>query len=457
MSESVIAEAIKAALEQAESGPSPDRYRIPWNDTNLSLTVAVVPLDSVRLNHNSHRIKSQLSVHPQRAVVEKDPTSAEAQEVIASLLRGTSGFAALKSELAENDQRDPGVITREGVLVNANTRAVALRDLGKTHIRVMVLPSGSTAQQINELELRLQVSKDYRQEYTFTNRLLFIRDCKNAGWDERRIGIEVYGASVADSKRLAGVRKDLRMLAMIDELIQASSGRMGYPSFDDAAVAIEELDRDYEELKKTDAAAALRMRAARQVAILCGVGYRNIRPIAANFVETYLREEVESTKDRGLGFLFPEAGGEAAEDDPEGLDLLGGGGEDEGPDLAQSILTWITQTAGDTTVTVPVEGGGSVERLRVEVMEALQEAITAAADTAEMAGKRGDLLSRPALLVREAGKRLKLAEEAYAEASRDPRYATEVGKLRKALGESRRRLDSLEKRISGDHPEPKEA
>ena len=43
----------------------------------------------------------------------------------------TEGFEDLKANLGEVGQNDVGVVTRRGVLVNANTRAVALRDLGK--------------------------------------------------------------------------------------------------------------------------------------------------------------------------------------------------------------------------------------------------------------------------------------------------------------------------------------
>jgi hypothetical protein len=56
------------------------------------------------------------------------------------VLRETEGFERLKVNLAEEDQREAGVVTRAGLLVNGNTRAAALRDIDKQYIRVAVLP-----------------------------------------------------------------------------------------------------------------------------------------------------------------------------------------------------------------------------------------------------------------------------------------------------------------------------
>src|SRR3954467_7240653 len=98
------------------------------------MPVIRVRLDSVVLNPRSHRIKSQLESDPgAKAAIEQDPDGEEAQGRIATLLRATAGFEALKRDLEHRDQRDPGIVTREGRLINANTRAVALTDLGSDY------------------------------------------------------------------------------------------------------------------------------------------------------------------------------------------------------------------------------------------------------------------------------------------------------------------------------------
>lgn len=453
MSEKSTSEVIQGLITQAAAVEGVERRSIPWDNVTIPLVVINAPIGIVRLNPHSHRIRAQISAHPKRKVIEDSPFSDEAQGVISSLLEATEGFEDLKTNLKEVEQREPGVITREGVLVNANTRAVALRKLGMTHIKVMVLPPGATPSQINELELRLQVARDYRQDYSFTNRLLFIKDCFDSGWDVARIAREAHGTTGSEASRVEKVRRDLRLLTMIEELIDMSDHKYGYPDFDNAAVAIEELDRDYEDMKGTDADAALRLRAARQVAILCGVGYRNIRFIGKDFVDGYLKEEIQA--DANLEFLLAEVEGGTAEA-ISGLDLLGASGE-TAPECGETLLIWLAETAGQKTVKIPGPGTSTTERSRVEVVEALQTAIEKAVETVRVNNQRGDLLKQPKGQVDDAIKRLRAAQEAYKKAATDPRFSGEVAPLRDSLATAERGLHSLRNRINSDFPATPEA
>jgi hypothetical protein len=120
-------EARKTRIEEALSALPRDGERIPvpWQDTMKTFPVIKVSLDSVLLNPWSHRIRAQLESHPQRQLVLESPFSEEAQDVIAAVLHRTEGYERLKTNLAEEDQREAGVVTRAGLLVNGNTRAAA--------------------------------------------------------------------------------------------------------------------------------------------------------------------------------------------------------------------------------------------------------------------------------------------------------------------------------------------
>lgn len=439
--EQSLSEIIEGLQKQAESMAAPERQRIPWNDGTVTLTVINIPVGLVLLNPISHRIKAQLTAHPARKVVQDAPFSEASQAVIATLLRETEDFEKLKCDLEESGQTDPGVITRQGVLLNANTRAVALRELHKSHIRVMVLPVGATASQLTELELRLQVKRDFRQEYTFTNKLLFIRDCLAEGWTITQIGKVVYGTEGYEGPRNAKVERDLRMLAMIDELISMSKG-LTYPMFDVAYTAIYELDDEYEKIKGKDAKGAQRLRVARQVAILCGVGYRQIRHIDDDFVEAYLREEIEA--DERLTFLLEETQEPEA---LEGIDLLGGDAAEDA-DAGLGILKWLADTADAKTVQVKTGDSAAIDFARIEIVEVLQRAIASAAESAQVNNQRGDMLTRPKKLVEEARKRLKASEDAFMVAGTDPRFGTHAAGLLDALDKLQRGLESIRKRIS---------
>lgn len=442
MNATSIDQVIAGAIEQEQSRPDPERHSIPWDDDRLRLLVVKLPLDALSLNHDSHRIKAQLSARSDRDHLLAAPRSERTQEMIASLLRETEEFQDLKADLGERGQQDPGVVTSEGVIINANTRAVALRDLDATHLRAMVLPPGATPNQIAELELRLQVAKDYKQAYTYTNKLLFIADCVRANWDEQRIADMVYGETTRSAKRLEELKRDLRVLTMIDELIEISGGQYGYPHFDKQQIALQELDRDYQRLKSHNPEAASRLRASRLAALLSGVGYREMREIDEHFDDGYLEDEIEESD--GLAFLLD---GEAANGaDPEGLDLLGGGDSSLG-ETGERLLNWLTTTAGQQEVEVAAGDGDGVRRDRGEVVEAIKEAVDNAAFRARQDDRRENKIEAPQKAVRDAIRSLEKAENAFEEVATDPQFTSRVGKFRDKLDEADRRLTSLRARV----------
>ncbi|MFV1991830.1 MAG: hypothetical protein ACC652_13950, partial [Acidimicrobiales bacterium] len=328
-------EHIAHALDAEEKKPDAIRQRIPWKSGSERCTVIEVELDSVVLNPRSHRIRAQLDGHASRDVVATDPFGFEAQATLASLLRATLGFEDIKASLQQEGQHEAGVVTRSGVLVNANTRAVALRDLGKTYIDVMVLPPAASERQINELELRLQVREELKQEYTFTNELLFIQECMTNGWAEDRIARELrYTAQMgSETKARRHVQHQMRMLAAVEELRDMSNRRISYADFDGAKQALIDMDNAYESLKENSPEEASRLRAARIIGILAGVGYRELRSVDSSFVDTYLMAEIEDdTTLRPLQeSIFGEPAGAAVD-----TSLLGGG--EQAQDQTMALL-----------------------------------------------------------------------------------------------------------------------
>ena len=80
------------------------------------------------------------------------------------------------------------MVTRDGLLVNANTRLAALQELGIDYVRAALLPSDADEHAIDRLELELQVQRDFKQDYTFTNELIFLNELLNAhGYTEEKV------------------------------------------------------------------------------------------------------------------------------------------------------------------------------------------------------------------------------------------------------------------------------
>ncbi|MCA1674816.1 MAG: hypothetical protein LC799_22365 [Actinobacteria bacterium] len=260
-----IAAAVQAAEAAAKTGKG-TAQAVTWKSRELVLPVASVDLDLVVLNPHSHRISAQLQSlsKDKQDVVANDPYGPEAQETIAELLRDTAGYDRIKNALANDGQQDPGVLTTSGVLVNANTRAVALRELRQKYVRVLVLPQDATSKEITDLELRLQMEQEVKQPYSFTNSLLFIEHLINSG---NYTALEVGQAlrtdltdSKGDKKKATElVERELRLLGLIREVLTASGGALNFLYFDDKQQALLEIDQDYQKLKNTKPEEAARI------------------------------------------------------------------------------------------------------------------------------------------------------------------------------------------------------
>lgn len=308
MSDEQVAARIAAAIEQWEGARLQPTYRVVWGERVEELPVIDLTLDAVRLNHESHRIKANLESHAQREVVLNDPHSEEAQDIIAQVLRSSSdNFAALKSNLEQDNQREPGVITRAGVLINANRRAVALRDLHRQHIRVGVLPSDVGIIEHESIEVSLQMAADYREDYTFTNELLFVEDLVNQhGLPYPRVArVLGWAPSESESDLKTGgeeVARHIRMLAHLRDLQDRAKEHgttVNLVDFDDKKTSLLELDEFLVEQQNQDSPSTSRDNAKylRLCAMMLShrdLGYKPLRLMDDEFIPE-LEEHLSDT------------------------------------------------------------------------------------------------------------------------------------------------------------------
>ena len=238
----VPTEEARIAEISAKVDVSTETHSAPWQNARESLPVINLSLDSVLLNPESHRIRAQIESHPESKVVEDHPHSERAQAIIEKILSETSEFRVLVDSLRENGQLDAGIVTHAGVLVNGNTRAVALREIGVEYIRVGVLPRGATEREITELEARLQLSRDLKQDYTLTNELLFIKEQIDFGTDAEDLAILLGKAQSRSTQHLnrgvAEIEKSLRILQHIREVQASSHETIPLTFFDDHESAL---------------------------------------------------------------------------------------------------------------------------------------------------------------------------------------------------------------------------
>jgi hypothetical protein len=281
---------ISKIIEQAENeslnsgNPSPS-YRRKIGGEFKNLTVIRIPTEHMLLNHMNHRIKAQLDDRNINAT-EIDYTSSESQQLIEGLLSDTDEFNKLKSQLRSLQQREPGLITRDGLLINGNTRCVALRQLRKegvdhaSHMDVALLPKSVRDVDILDIEIDIQMVKLVNQEYTFTNRLLLIHEAASKGYSNKEISKVMDWRRGGEKK----VEQHLRVLNILKAIRGMTSIPISWKVFDAKENHLTDLDgkmRVY--AADDDDISAENVKYGRILAILLGLNKDHVREIDGDF------------------------------------------------------------------------------------------------------------------------------------------------------------------------------
>lgn len=262
-----------------------------------------MPIELLVYNPGTHRVRAQRTLDPERdAELDSNPYSEASQAYLHSLLTGDAidptrpdpAFVALRDDLEEHGQTDPGIITRTGVLVNGNTRRAALKDLGQANIRVAVLPDDASLDDVDAIELALQLRREHKRDYSFVNFLLALDEQIQAG------------------KRPADIQRDFRIkattfersrwiLAFIREVIERSkvalpSGRtvsMRLVDFETHQGKLEELYRAYTTAAGRSPHEADALREQRLLALALGGSKTDLRLVDHDFHQKFLKNSVE--------------------------------------------------------------------------------------------------------------------------------------------------------------------
>lgn len=281
----------RLAEAQREGG---EKITVEWRGQNKHLYVISMPADVLYYNPQTHRIRAQRSLDPIRdRALDADPWGEEGQLYLGTLLKSQPSdpdktdpdFTALCEDLESFGQKDPGLITQGGILVNGNTRCAALRHLGEKNIRVGVLPETATWDDINTVELSLQLRKEYKRDYSYINRLLAIDEQLASGRRHEDV------AKAFRIKRIT-LDQDVWVYGLIQELIERSGDADGSSlrlvDFERHQESFKELARDYFTLLKTDPDAAAQLKESRSAMIVLDYAKTDVRLAKANFHETYL-------------------------------------------------------------------------------------------------------------------------------------------------------------------------
>ncbi|SDL09328.1 hypothetical protein SAMN05428985_109112 [Nocardioides sp. YR527] len=292
---SLISQRLNQAI--AEAGA---KVTIDWRGEPRHLYVISMPVDMLYYNPDTHRIRAQRTLNPERNhAIEADPWGESAQSYLHDLLRQRPSnpdqtdpdYTALMDELDDVGQREPGIVSPYGILVDGNTRAAALRDLGEQNIRVGVLPDDTSRQDINNVELSLQLRKDRRRDYSYINRLIAVDEELARGRSETDVAKDF-------NIKLATLQRDRWVYGLILNAIDRSKTEGGAAlrliDFEQHQEKLRELHRDYTKLAKTDSDAANRLMQSRLAMVLLDYPKTSLRLAAEDFHSRYLDARLPS-------------------------------------------------------------------------------------------------------------------------------------------------------------------
>jgi hypothetical protein len=294
-------EEIKAVIDQrlklamTENGA---KVTIDWRGEPRHLYVISVPVDMLYFNPDTHRIRAQRTLDPERdRAIEENPWGQVAQDYLHDLLRQRPSnpdqtdpdYTALMDELDDVGQREPGIVTPHGILVDGNTRAAALIDLGEQNIRVGVLPEDTSRKDINAVELSLQLRKDRRRDYSYINRLIAIDEELGRGRTEADVAKDF-------NIKLATLQRDRWVYALIIDAIDRSKTEDGATlrliDFEQHQEKLRELHRDFSKLAMTDSDAAKALMQSRLAMVLLDYPKTSLRLAEADFHTRYLESRL---------------------------------------------------------------------------------------------------------------------------------------------------------------------
>lgn len=350
------------------------------------LSVVSLPVDSLMLNPDTHRIRAQKSLDPVREkALEDDPYGEMAQGYLQHLLtrdpvnpeNEDTSFKELRESLDEYGQEEPGIVTRAGVLINANTRCVALRELGKREILVAVLPSDAAEADTEAIELVLQLRKEHKRDYSFVNALLAVDDRVARGDDptaiqkDFRMRAETYKRSIWILNLIRDAIDRSRV-----QLKDGTEVKMRLVDFETHQGKLEELHRAWSKLERSGQHdRANRLLEQRLLAIVMDKSKTDVRLIDEDFLKNHAAEVLPPGDFSPTRINVPGV--------PGGLQVAGPSSETQRVSMLTDSALKARAVRQTSTVATPDEVRISAARL-VELDSAIENGLTTAGKNARL-------------------------------------------------------------------------
>jgi len=175
--------------------------QIEYRGQLLDLPIFKIPIELLTYNLENGRFAADKLNEESQLGRCLDADNEDDIKVIKRLLleKDQSETKRLKEDFKDIGQREAGLITIAGNVINANRRMAILFELlaetGKEKykfLEVAILPKGTDEKEIWGIESRLQFARDFRVDYGPVNELLKIKDAVKKGINKKEIAEILY-------------------------------------------------------------------------------------------------------------------------------------------------------------------------------------------------------------------------------------------------------------------------
>jgi len=206
------------------------KQEIPWQDDLVTMNVYKIPLDFLVYNKYNGRILSRTkSLEKQGRKI--DETTPEGKEIIEKLLWDSKEDRNKKTLQSIKDfgQEKVGIITKDGIIIDGNRRAMLLGKSGKyDYFKAVVLPVTleENAIEIEELETRYQLGEDEKLGYNATEKYLKAKELYLRLTVQKEVDLKNIDESaikkISDwmGENPGEVQNYLRTIAVMDEYLE---------------------------------------------------------------------------------------------------------------------------------------------------------------------------------------------------------------------------------------------
>jgi hypothetical protein len=391
-----------------------------WPRSDKELPVVDLEIEWVRFSTLNHRTKAeQIREERKRGIpglFSSDPLGSVAQSAQFQILKSQVGFADLAADLKQRRQQEPAVVTAEGVLINGNRRAAALRylyqeknDLDAKYVRCFVLPEDATLSEITNLETELQIARDFWEEYSWINEAMLIEELyERENRDFDRVAKIMH-------REASDIKAKFERIQQVNQLVALSDGAYLHIDFEPQNSAFEELAKHVKN-KPIDEAESVR--ATYFLGILSGVKYRDLRhlrvPNAAQLVQAEIAGDPALS---GLLDSEPNAANAGSADNAFLDEFLGASDQDN----LSNVLAMLAKKRRSEEVAI---GGDKV--LVDDLCRSIKSVIEAVANESHEGQRDQDAVSAPTLRITNAVKEVGRAKQAIARARLLPGWSEEA-------------------------------